>query len=356
MQSWPIIGKMTENSFFDRLAVSYDCAVGFVKAQEDCLSLLESMYRGEGEEERPNLEVIEQEINENIISGQTFMRNLRNTYPEIYRAIATRQAIRSVLNYELHTVERLKGKGRLNNSEVGRITSDIEARMKKLMEKPPSIQLPETKELVRSIHWLEDFSKEGVKLFSELCQTRIYANGQRIVKNMNASHGLYIIARGNVNIKDGKRTIEVLSKGDGIGEILYLTQGQSQFQVIAETPVTVLWLSTSNLERMISTFPEFKKVMWQHALGRMAVRALAGNDQYKHMDKRQMKSMGEQGKLIELSEGTIYASPADKTTIMVSGSAVSTQNEKLVVGDAKVVMFKEMKAVSRSWVLEVSAP
>jgi hypothetical protein len=74
------------------------------------------------------------------------------------------------------------------------------------------------------------------------------------------------------------------------------------------------------------------------------------------MDKRQMKSMGEQGKLIELSEGTIYASPADKTTIMVSGSAVSTQNEKFVVGDAKVVTFKEMKAVSRSWVLEVSAP
>ena len=121
LQSWPIIGKATENAFFERLAISYDSAVGFIAAQEDCLKLLESMYRAEGKEERPNLERLEQEINENIISGQTFVRNLRNTYPEIYRAIATRQAIRSVLNYELHTVSRLRSKGRLDgwrSSEV----------------------------------------------------------------------------------------------------------------------------------------------------------------------------------------------------------------------------------------------
>ncbi|NDF34207.1 MAG: cyclic nucleotide-binding domain-containing protein, partial [Euryarchaeota archaeon] len=255
--------------------------MGFTAAQEDCLSLLESMYRGEEESQRSNLEIIEQEINENIISGQTFMRNLRQTYPEIYRAIATRNAIRSVLNYELHTVDRLKGKGRLNNSEVARLTSDIETRMKKLMEKPPSIQLPETKELVKSIDWLQEMPKDALKMITELGQTRMFSNGQRILKNMNASHGLYIIARGNVNIRDGKRTVEVLGKGDGIGEILYLTKGQSQFDIIAETPVTVLVLSASNAERIVQAHPDFEKMMWQHALGRMAVRALAKHENFK---------------------------------------------------------------------------
>lgn len=353
MQSVPIIGRITEDSFFDRLAVSYDCAVGFTKAQEDCLSLLESMYRGEEESERSNLEIIEQEISENIISGQTFMRNLRNTYPEIYRAIATRQAIRSVLNYELHTVDRLKSKGRLNNSEVARITGDIEARMKKLMERPPSIQLPETKELVTSINWLQEFPKEGLKLITELCQTRIYSNGQRIVRNMNAGQGLFIIARGNVIIKDGKRTVEVLGKGDGIGEILYLTKGQSQFEVFAETPVTVLALSAPNVDRIVQAHPEFEKVLWQHALGRMAVRALEKNDKFKHLDKRQIKAIGEAGELKQLKEGQTYAVPENKTVVMVSGKAVSTENDKLEVSDAKAVTFKEMKAVQKSWILEV---
>lgn len=353
LQSVPVIGKITENSFFDRLATSYDCAVGFVKAQEDCLSLMESMYRAEGESERANLEMIEKEINENIISGQTFMRNLRNTYPEIYRAIATRQAIRSVLNYELHTVDRLKGKGRLNNSEASRITSGIEARMKQLMEKPPSIRLPETKELVKSIGWLQDFPKEGIKLLTDLCTTRIYSNGQRIVKNMSAANGLFIIVRGNVLIKDGNRTVEVLGKGDGIGEILYLTKGQSQFTVVAETPVTVLSLSASNLERIVNEFPDFEKIMWQHALGRMALRALSKNEHFKGLDKRQIKALGEAGELKQLMEGEVYPLIEGKTTIMVSGHAMSTQNDKLTVSDAQVIGFKEIRTTKKSWVLIV---
>ncbi len=354
-QRIPIIGKITEDSFFNRLAISYDCAVGFTRAQEDCLSLLESMYRGEEEGERPSLEIIEQEINENIISGQTFMRNLRNTYPEIYRAIATRNAIRSVLNYELHTVDRLKSKGRLNNSEVARLTSDIETRMKKLMEKPPSIQLPETKELVKSIDWLQELPKEALKMITDHCQTRIYSNGQRIVKNMSASNGLYIIARGNVNIKDGKQTIEILGKGDGIGEILYLTKGQSQFQIMAETPVTVLVLSASNVERIVSAHPDLEKVMWQHALGRMAVRALYKNEKFKGFDKKQLKAIGEAGDLKMLMDGERYNVPDHRIAIMVSGEAVSTQNEKLSVTDAKAISFKELRTTKRSWILEVDA-
>lgn len=354
-QRMPVIGKITENSFFNRLAISYDCAVGFTAAQEDCLSLLESMYRGEEESERSNLEIIEQEINENIISGQTFMRNLRQTYPEIYRAIATRNAIRSVLNYELHTVDRLKGKGRLNNSEVARLTSDIETRMKKLMEKPPSIQLPETKELVKSIAWLQEMPKDALKMITELGQTRMFSNGQRILKNMNASHGLYIIARGNVNIRDGKRTVEVLGKGDGIGEILYLTKGQSQFDIIAETPVTVLVLSASNVERIVQAHPDFEKMMWQHALGRMAVRALAKHENFKHLDKRAIRVIGEQGDLKMLMDGETFTVPEGKMAIMVSGEARSTQNEKLSVTDAKPISFKELRTTCRSWILVIDS-
>lgn len=353
MQSYPIIGKITSNSFFNRLAVSYDCAVGFVKAQEDCLKLLESMYRGEGEEERPNLEKIEQEINENIISGQTFIRNLRNTYPEIYRSIATRQAIRSVLNYELHTVERLKGKGRLNNSEVGRLTSDIEARMKKLMEKPPSIELPETKELVKSIPWLQDFPKGGQKLLAELCSTRIYSNGQRIAKNMTSSDGLYIIARGNALIKDGKKTIEALGKGDGIGEILYLTKGSSTTTILAETPVTALYLTAGNLERVVQQYPDFEAVLWRHAQERVALRALEKQEEFKRVDKRQLRSMGAEGELHAMKEGEVFEIPEDCTCVMVHGEGISTQNEKLTVGKVQVIKLQEVKLTKDSWILKI---
>lgn len=263
LQRLPLIGKLTENAFFERLAVSYDCAVGFVAAQEDCLALLESIYRAEDESERPNLEKIEQEINENIISGQTFIRNLRNTYPEIYRAIATRQAIRSVLNYELHTVDRLKGKGRLDGGEAAKMTHDIEARMKQLMERPPSVELPETKELVDSIPWMRDLDKDVLKRVISLCQTKTYSNGQTILKAGSSSQGLFIVARGNVKLMDGNDTIDLVGKGGLLGQEAVLDNKPNAHSAIAETPVTALSLSRTNAQRLISDAADFAKQVQQ---------------------------------------------------------------------------------------------
>jgi NhaP-type Na+/H+ or K+/H+ antiporter len=261
LQSLPIIGKVTENAFFERLAVSSDCAVGFIAAQEECLKLLESMYRAEDKSERPNLELIEQEVNENIISGQTFVRNLRNTYPEIYRSIATRQAIRSVLNYEMHTVSRLRGKGRLDGSEAAKLTHEIEARMKQLLEKPPSIELPETGELLEAVSWVKGLDKDLVKKLKMLCQTKIYSNGQVIMKAKSSTQGMFIIARGNVKILEGTELLELIGKGHVLGQKSILGNRATRCSGVCETPVTALWLSRGNVVKLLDESPAFKAMM-----------------------------------------------------------------------------------------------
>lgn len=261
LQSWPIIGKITENAFFEKLAISYDSAVGFISAQEDCLKLLESMYRAEDPSERPNLERIEQEINENIISGQTFVRNLRNTYPEIYRAIATRQAIRSVLNYELHTVDRLRSKGRLDGAEASKLTHDIEARMKELMERPPSLNLPETGELLNSVSWTKELDDELVKKLANLCSSKIFSNGQVVMKSGSTSQGMFIVVRGNVRIMKGKETIELVGKGSLLGQNAILTNSSNMYSAVAESPVTALLISKANVQRLIDESNKFKDIL-----------------------------------------------------------------------------------------------
>ncbi|GAH53882.1 unnamed protein product [marine sediment metagenome] len=108
------------------------------------------------EEEEKTLGIIEEEINENKIHGQTFIRNIRKNFPEIYSAIATRQAIRSMLNYERRTVERLQKNGRIESGEAKKMISGIEERMKKLMDSPPSVSLPDAVELLKDVSWLKD--------------------------------------------------------------------------------------------------------------------------------------------------------------------------------------------------------
>jgi len=139
---WPLIGKLAKDWYLDRMTLSYDCAVSFVMAQEEALKLVESMIRSE-KEDKNALILIESEINENRIEGQTFLRNLRKNYPGVFKAVSTKQAIRSLLNYESKTIERLQKRGRIDGGEASRMMKSIENRMKILQKTPPSVDIDE---------------------------------------------------------------------------------------------------------------------------------------------------------------------------------------------------------------------
>lgn len=126
-----ILKKFRHTMAVRSLAEGYDAAIGFVVAQDECLSLLGSMARNENVE-MEILEKLEEEINANKIAGQSFIRNLRGDYPEIYETLSTQRAIRTLLDYEEKTVERLQKKGRIDVGEAGHFIQDISERRKKL--------------------------------------------------------------------------------------------------------------------------------------------------------------------------------------------------------------------------------
>ena len=138
IKGYPIIGNMAKDWYLERMSLSYDCAVSFVMAQEESLRLVESMSIS-GKEDKVALEKIENEINGNRIEGQTFIRNLRKQYPGVYKAVSTTQAIRSLLNYESKTIERLQKRGRIDSGEAARMMGEIDKRNKLLQKHPPVV-------------------------------------------------------------------------------------------------------------------------------------------------------------------------------------------------------------------------
>lgn len=143
ISKWPVIGKIAKDWYLDRMTLSYDCAVSFVLAQEELLKLVESMIRSEKEDPKA-LAMIESEINANRIEGQTFVRNLRKEHPQVYKAVSTQQAVRSLLNYEVKTIERLQKRGRIDAGETARMLAEIDERTKQLQKNPPEIKLEES--------------------------------------------------------------------------------------------------------------------------------------------------------------------------------------------------------------------
>ncbi|NQU82143.1 MAG: cyclic nucleotide-binding domain-containing protein, partial [Bacteroidetes bacterium] len=344
MQSLPLIGKFAERAFFERLAISYDSARGFVEAQEEALKLIESMERqlksdtsGKNKkEEEETLGIIEEEINENRIHGLTFLRNLRKSFPEIYNAVATRQAIRSMLNYERRTVERLQKNGRLESDEANKMISKIEERMKRLMDSPPSVDLPDAIELLKDVKWLQGLGPTTLDMIVKLFQTKVYSVGDKIIKESGHSDGFYFIARGTVKVTHKIKVLDVLSHGSFIGEMAGLTGLPRTAEVTAESPVTVLWMSSNNMREVMQESPILAKRLWRIGGFRLAENLLRDIEPYSYWRQSQLRDLLEKGTVVnpEKEKDIILK---DKLVILLTGKAIPLdQEKKAYVGPALI--------------------
>lgn len=302
LQNVPVIGKIAQRMFFEKLTLSYDIAKGLVMAQEKVLKLVESMGLSVEKDEQPdevaidNLTVIEDEINENRIEGLTFLRNLREAYPEIYNAIETRQAIRSVLNHRLNTVEKLLKKGRIESDEAEKMIEHIQEEMKALIDTPPSLKFIMPFKLLRKVPWLKELDDKSFEHILELFEKRIYAVGEDIVKEGKHDDGLYIIVRGSVKVSLGDYVVDVLGAGSVIGEMSVLAGVSRTATVTAESPVTVLRLSSTGMQQVMHDARTIEEKLWEIAGSRFAenyLRSIDPFDKLKHSEFKKWLSEGE---------------------------------------------------------------
>lgn len=331
LQSIPILDKISQRFFFEQLTNSYDAARGFVEAQYDTLKLAEGMAISSDTEELTidqDLATIESEINENRIHGLTFLRNLKNTFPEIYDAIATRQAIRSNLNSELKIVERLQKKGQIGSDEAHKMTESIEERMKKLIDSPPEIVPPEKAKLLQDISWLKELDKPIFNKVVSLFQHRNYAVGEKIIKEHGQVDGLYVIARGSVKVTINKKLIDILGKGSVIGEIAVLTNVPRTATVTAESPVTVLRLTSVSMQQVIHDNHTLEDKLWQIAAPRLAENIISEHEPYNKMQHAELQRLLLKGELV-MAKKVKNIDIEDKLAILITGKAIKSNDENV---------------------------
>jgi NhaP-type Na+/H+ or K+/H+ antiporter len=151
----------------NRLAMNYDVARGFVVAQEEVLKLASSMdfkcNHVDNNDEKPISNAINEEIKTNRLNGLRYIENIHLAYSEIVHSIETRQATRSVLNFEKANIIRLKNEGRFEDDEAKRLILSVEKRMQKLLETPINIKLPDPHEVLKDVYWLRNLPETSLR-------------------------------------------------------------------------------------------------------------------------------------------------------------------------------------------------
>jgi len=321
-QNYPVIGRFAKQLFFEKLTISYDTARGFVAAQEDSLKLLESMIRAAtGDEETIQLQKIEEEINENRIEGLTFLRNLGKEYPEIYNAIATREAIRNMLNYEKHTVERLLKRGRIAKGEADKMISNIESRMKQLRDAPPSFELPDAEEFMAEVPWLKEVNHKTFHRISKLFNSKIYNANDVLLKEGKLQDGMFILVRGTVRITIKDKLIDVLGPSAAVGEVAALNGNKRAATVTAETPVTVMWISSANLKHLITDYPAIGEKIWTITANRYAYYLLKDQPPYNKLTDSQFKKELNKAEIHSYNRKT-KVDLTDNVAVLINGNAI----------------------------------
>lgn len=358
LQSWPLIGSYARNYFFNKLAISYDCAKGFVLAQDQSLKLLNSMVLSTGDEgkltdrQQEILEQMESEINENRIQGLTFLRNLRDAFPEIYSAIETRQAIRSLLNHQRNVVYRLLKERRIEQGEASVMLGEIEEKMEKLMNTPPSTKVLLPIEMLKEVRWLAGLDTKIFNKIVALFQNRIYAVGEDIVKKKKFADDLFIIVRGSAKVIINKTVRDMLGPGDTIGEMALLANIPRTATVTAESPVTALRMPAHVLQKLVNDYPVIGERLWKLAGERFAENSIIDKDPYKKMSTSDLRYWLWKGEVITVKKNEILELK-EQLGILLSGSvANAVDNQKIYtepgyIDDAQIIALQEAKIFVR---------
>ncbi len=355
LQSVPLLKRLTRRLFFERLYVSYDCARGFYEAQHESIKLVESIHRSLEKDDKQgnkNLELIEEEINENKIEGLTFIRNLRKTYPEIYDAISTRQATRSLLNYEIKTIERLQKNGRIDSTEAHKMVHSVEERMKKLLLTPPEVKIPDAAFLLKEIPLFQDFDDISKDKIGKAFNAKIHAVGDTIIKEGSASDHMYIVARGTVKIEMKDDLIEILGKGSIIGEMGVLTGAQRNASVITESPSTVFVINSTNLKKLFKEFPKFEDALWSVVGERTAGNILSVQEPYCLMRPKKLKKFLTTGDLISIEDKSEF-DLEEKTGVLIHGKLLVPGGRSKITAPA-LIQVHNFSAVGNAKIFVLS--
>ena len=130
-----------------------------------------------------------------------------------------------------------------------------------------------------------------------------------------------------------KTVIDILGPGSVIGEMAVLTGLPRTATVTAESPVTVLWMTTSKMKAIMKDSKDPEGRLWKFASSRFAMNLLFTKKPYDEWQQKELRQWLQAGEII-YPDDTGKIDLKGKVGILVTGKAISFDKEKTFVAPA----------------------
>jgi hypothetical protein len=195
----------------------------------------------------------------------------------------------------------LNQQGLLDDNSTERVRGLVEAKMKKLGEMPPWVQLPSKEHSLRAIPWMRDLDAASFKIVHDHAVEHVIARDTTFITQGEVGHSVYVIARGVCDIEtqsphshysNFSKQVQHVGMGSTIGDATLLTGvTQGNISVKAHTTVLVFQLHNQRMRDLLSSQPTLLANLWRHAAIHLAWPIFTEMPQYtdQNLDADQLK-------------------------------------------------------------------
>jgi eukaryotic-like serine/threonine-protein kinase len=125
-------------------------------------------------------------------------------------------------------------------------------------------------DLLRKLRFFHEFSHSEIWEILRASEWREYQPGDEIIREGEMDDRFYIIVSGEVTMQSGRRDIGALGVGNCFGEASYVRGARRTATIVANTPVTLICVSSTLLEQASSACQlRFNKVFMRSLIERL---------------------------------------------------------------------------------------
>ncbi len=257
LEKLPLVREIALSCSFDRLALGYDVARGFIHAQNNYGQLINRLAPS-----ADTGEAVREEVLKNKADTYDRIEQLRQAFPEVIIALETRAACRSLLSRQRTVIENLIDSGLLDTAEADRMLNNVDDRLKQLRHSPTKIEVPAPKDILDQVIWLDNVRPETRNQLLDSVDVRIHAKGEILLYQGEVEGSMAIIARGSVEVLKrtaGREVVtDILGPGSVLGVYNVLT-GENDKTIRAHSPVEILWFNQATLRQFLHQDPALVK-------------------------------------------------------------------------------------------------
>ncbi|KAG0600449.1 hypothetical protein M758_11G035100 [Ceratodon purpureus] len=218
-------------------------------------------------------DVLETVIQESEHQGQAarrFLEDVRLSFPQVLRAVKTKQVTHAILLHLTEYVMSLENVGLLEAKEIVLLHDAVQVDLKKLLRKPPVVEMPSVEETLQNQPFIGALPDSVQEVLLHVAKEHMRVQSTTIYKEEGKPDGIWLIANGVVKWSNkttsGQRMRQsAFSHGSTLGLYEVLTGKPYLCDIVPDSVVHCFFIERSRILLIQKEHPELEDFLWQES-------------------------------------------------------------------------------------------